>query len=66
MKLFRIETEINQVITVEYIVEAESQEEAEDILRQGEVRGEGEIVDEEIDWGTEVISAVELVEDLED
>ena len=43
-----------------------SEEEALDKLRQGEERGEGEEVDEEIDWESEVINNINLIEELED
>ena len=47
-------------------VQANSEEEALDKLRQGEERGEGEEVDEEIDWESEVINNINLIEELED
>jgi len=66
IKTFRIVTEVTSVKVIEYIIEANSEEEALDQLKQGEVRGEGEEIDEAIDWGTEEIDSVDLVEELED
>ena len=43
------------LITLEYSIEADSLEEAIDLLREGEVRGEGIMIDDETDWGTEEI-----------
>lgn len=65
-KTFRIVTEVTSVKTIDYIIEANSEEEALDKLRQGEERGEGEEVDEEIDWESEVINNINLIEELED
>ena len=66
MKIFKIVTEVTSVKTIDYIIEANSEEEALDKLRQGEERGEGEEVDEEIDWESEVINNINLIEELED
>ena len=65
-KTFRIVTEVTSVKTIDYVIEANSEEEALDKLRQGEERGEGEEVDEEIDWESEVINNINLIEELED
>jgi hypothetical protein len=64
MKVFRIETEIKATKTIEYFIEANSEEEALIILGEGEVRGEGEEIDDDIDWGTEVTSIVEEMPNL--
>lgn len=66
MKIFKIVTEVTSVKTIDYVIEANSEEEALDKLRQGEERGEGEEVDEEIDWESEVINNINLIEELED
>ena len=66
MKIFKIVTKITSVKTIDYVIEANSEEEALDKLRQGEERGEGEEVDEEIDWESEVINNINLIEELED
>jgi len=63
IKTFRIVTEVTSIKVIEYLIEAESEEEALDQLKQGEVRGEGEEIDEEIDWGTEGIDCIDLVEE---
>jgi len=66
MKVFRITTEIKSTKTIQYIVEANSQEEAELQIKKGEERGEGEEVDEWIEWGTEIITKAKFIEDLEE
>ena len=59
MAQFRFETEVQSTVTLEYFIEADSLEEALEQLREGEVRGDGEVIDEDIDWGTEVITVEE-------
>jgi hypothetical protein len=59
MAQFRFETEVQSTTTFEYFIEADSLEEALDQLRSGEVREDGEIIHDEIDWGTEVITVEE-------
>ena len=59
MPQFRFETEVQSTVTLEYFIEADSLEEALEQLREGEVRGDGEVIDEDIDWGTEVITVEE-------
>ena len=66
MKIFKIVTKITSVKTIDYVIEANSEEEALDQLRQGKERGEGEEVDEEINWESEVINNINLIEELED
>jgi len=56
MPQFRFETEVQSTTTFEYFIDADSLEEALEQLKSGEVRGDGEVVDEEIHWGTEVIT----------
>ena len=59
IKIFRIKTQVQSSITLEYSIEADSLDEAMDLLREGEVRGTGLIVEDETDWGTEVILSYE-------
>jgi hypothetical protein len=59
MARFRFETEVQVTQTLEYIIEADSLEEALEILESGEVRDEGVLLDEEVDWGTSVIISEE-------
>jgi len=66
MKVFRITTEVKSTKTIQYIVEANSQEEAELKIIEGEERGEGEEVDDDIEWGTEILTKTKFIEDLED
>ena len=65
MKVFRITTEIKSTKTIQYIVEANSQEEAELKIIEGEEHGEGEEVKDDIEWGTEIITKTKFIEDLE-
>lgn len=65
MKVFKVTTSVETTTIYEYIVEAESRAEAEEIIRSGSERGEGEAVDQEDDWETEVIKKVKFIEDLE-
>jgi hypothetical protein len=67
MKVFRFTTEVPSVKTIQYIVEAETEEEATEKLKSGSVmeRDEGEEVDEDIDWGEETIVDVLFIEELE-
>ena len=57
MKTFTIITEIQCTKTIGYTVEADSLEEAESKITEGELRGDGVgiISYEENNWGTEVI-----------
>jgi hypothetical protein len=66
MKVFRITTEVKATKTIQYVVEANSKEEAELRIIEGEERGEGEEVDEEIEWGTEILTKTKFIEDLEE
>jgi hypothetical protein len=65
MKEFRITTTVTALIAVDYLVEAESIEEALDQVRSGELRGEGEesdyeIIGEEIDSYAEIVDGEEV------
>ena len=66
MKIFRITTEVTSTKTIQYIVEANSQEEAEFKIIEGEERGEGEEVNEEFEWGTEILTKTKFIEDLKE
>ena len=55
MAKFLITTEVKHTVTYEYEVEAESQDEAEQKVCYGEMRGEGNISSEEEEWGIEMI-----------
>jgi hypothetical protein len=61
MKKFRFETEVQIKASVEYIIEANSLEEALEQLQTGEYRGEGITFDEQYDWGSEVITIEEEI-----
>jgi hypothetical protein len=65
MKEFRITTTVTALIAVDYLVEAESIEEALDQIKSGELRGEGEesdyeIIGEEIDSYAEIVDGEEV------
>jgi hypothetical protein len=61
MAQFRFETEVQTTVTLEYFIEADTLEEALEQLREGEVRGEGLIIEDDTDWGTEVITVEETI-----
>lgn len=65
MKIFRFTTEVQSVKTIQYIIDAETKEEAIKILSSGTERDEGEEVNETIDWETETIVGVKLIEVIE-
>jgi len=66
MKVFRITTKVKATKTIQYVVEANSKEEAELKIIEGEERGEGDEVDEIIEWGTEILTKTKFIEELED
>ena len=66
MKVFRITTKVKATKTIQYVVEANSKEEAELKINEGEERGEGDEVDEVIEWGTEILTKTKFIEELED
>ena len=63
MGQFRFETEIKTTITLEYIIEADTLEEALEQLQTGEHRGRGISIDDGTDWGSEVITVEETLEE---
>jgi hypothetical protein len=66
MKVFRITTKVKSIKTIQYIVEANSKEEAEQIIMFGEQRGEGEEIEDDIEWRTEILTKTKFIETLED
>ena len=50
MKVYRLTTQVQSTKTIQYIVEAKTKEEAQKKIVEGSERGEGEEVDDEIDW----------------
>ena len=62
MGRFRFETEVQVTATIEYIIEADSLEEALEQLQNGEHRSDGITFDEQYDWGSEVITVEETLE----
>ena len=63
MGQFRFETEVQVTATIEYIIEADSLEEALEQLQTGEHRCNGITFDEQYDWGSELIIEEETLED---
>ena len=55
MKKFLIITEVKHTVTYVYEVEAESKDEAEQKVCYGEMRGDGNVTNEEEEWSTEII-----------
>jgi hypothetical protein len=66
MKVFRITTKVKSTKTIQYVVEANSKEEAELKIIKGEERGEGDEVDEVIEWGTEILTKTKFIENLKE
>jgi hypothetical protein len=66
MKVFRFTTEVPSVKIIQYIVEAETEEEATEKFNSRSVMecDEGEEVDEDINWGEETIVDVLFIEEL--
>jgi len=64
MKVFRITTEVEVIKTIQYIVEAESKEEAMKIIAKGKERGEGEEIKEKYNWKSENIIKSTFIENL--
>ena len=65
MKVFKIINKVKSVKTIQYIVEANSIEEAEMMIIEGNERGEGEEVKDKIKWGSEVLTKTEFIEELD-
>ena len=66
MKVFRITTEVKSTKTIQYIVEANSEDEAKELISSGVEGDEGEQIYEEVDLKTEEIIDIKFIEDLED
>lgn len=63
MAKFRFETEVQVKATIEYIIEADTMENALDQLRNGEHRGDGITFDEQYNWESELITVEEKLEE---
>ena len=66
MKVFRITTEVKATKTIQYVVEANSKEEAKELISSGVEGDEGEQIYEEVDLKTEEIIDILFIEDLEE
>ena len=65
MKMYRLTTQVQSIKTIQYIVEAKTKEEAQKKIVEGSERGEGEEVDDEIDWSTETVSKLKFIETID-
>ena len=65
MKVFKIINKVKSVKTIQYIVEANSIEEASRLIIEGNERGEGEEVKEKIKGGSEILYKTEFIEELD-
>ena len=65
MKVYRLTTQVQSTKTIQYIVEAKTKEEAQKKRVEGSERGEGEEVDDEIDWSTETVSKLKFIETID-
>ena len=66
MKVFRITTKVKSTKTIQYVVEANSKEEAKELIFSGVEGDEGEQIGEEVDFKSEKIIGVKFIEDLEE
>jgi len=66
MKVFRITTEVKATKTIQYVVEANSEDEAKELISSGVEGDEGEQIYEEVDYKSEKIIGVKFIEDLEE
>jgi hypothetical protein len=66
MKVFRITTKVKSTKTIQYVVEANSKEEAKELIFSGIEADEGEQIYEEVDYKSEKIIGVKFIEDLEE
>jgi len=63
MAQFRFETEVEVIQTIEYLIEADSLQQATEIVNSGLRRGDGITIDTELyKWETEVITVGEEFE----
>lgn len=65
MKVYRLTTQVQSTKTIQYIVEAKTKEEAQKKIVEGSEQGEGEEVDDEIDWSTETVSKLKFIETID-
>ena len=65
MKVYRLTTQVQSTKTIQYIVEAKTKDEAQKKIVEGSERGEGEEVDDEIDWSTETVSELKFIETID-
>lgn len=65
MKVYRLTTQVQSTKTIQYIVEAKTKDEAQKKIVEGSERGEGEEVDDEIDWSTETVSKLKFIETID-
>jgi len=66
MKVFRITTEVKATKTIQYVVEANSEDEAKELISSGVEGDDGEQIYEEVDLKTEKIIDIKFIEELED
>ena len=66
MKVFRITTKVKATKTIQYVVEANSEDEAKELISSGVEGDEGEQIYEEVDLKTEEIIDILFIEDLEE
>ena len=66
MKVFRITTKVKSTKTIQYVVEANSEDEAKELISSGVEGDEGEQIYEEVDYKSEKIIGVKFIEDLEE
>ena len=66
MKVFRITTEVKATKTIQYVVEANSEDEAKELISSGVEGDDGEQIYEEVDLKTEEIIDIKFIEELED
>ena len=65
MKVYRLTTQVQSTKTIQYIVEAETRAEAQKKIVEGQERGEGEEIDDDIDWSTETVSELKFIEEID-
>ena len=66
MKVFRITTKVKSTKTIQYVVEANSKEEAKELIFSGIEADDGDQISEEVDFKSEKIIGVKFIEDLEE
>ena len=66
MKVFRITTKVKATKTIQYVVEANSKDEAKELIFSGIEADDGDQIGEEVDFKSEKIIGVKFIEDLEE